>query len=78
MQRETAITTSEAAKILETDVDFVERLIDSGRLTVVGFETSPFHLITRSSVLAHKTKRELDATKVGALINELIEAGVEY
>lgn len=72
------LTPQEAAEMMGVSRQYVDKLIQSGRIHADFKPASTHRVIRTSDVVAFTRKKEEGSSRVGSTINELIEAGLEY
>jgi excisionase family DNA binding protein len=72
------LTPQEAAEMMGVSRQYVDKLIQAGRIHAEFKPASSHRVIKASDVIAFTRKREEGSARVGSTINELIDAGFEY
>ncbi len=72
------LTPQEAAEMMGVSRQYVDKLIQAGRIHAELKPASTHRVIRTSDVIAFTRKREEGNARVGSTINELIDAGLEY
>jgi excisionase family DNA binding protein len=75
---EAEVTPAEAAKLLGVSRQYVDRLIASDVLPVRRLPGSSYRRIPARAVLAQRARRERKPTKIRAVVDGAIAAGLEY
>lgn len=72
------LTPQEAAEMMGVSRQYVDKLIQAGRIHAQLKPASTHRVIRTSDVVAFTRKREEGSARVGSTVNELIDAGLEY